>query len=396
MTTVQTAGLARAVRALPSALQPTWLESAWAGRFGAGGLAADMRHIKSEVDLTAAGIHGQSSARGAIVRNGEDVGTITRYLHLHPSGRLEAQHSYLQIHGTHQGTGFARALNDHAWSKYADAGVDDVTVHAAVSVGGYAWARQGFEILSSGADDAAHKVSRAEKITRLVDTARRAGRIGDAAFQALEPRLFRGGKITADTLASVRELAAMPETGRAALLGQDWYGIRPIERTQAWWAGRAPGGYEAVQAGVSHLTQPENVRDASIAAARRISGQLPPALDAINVARVGERELGRVGGGASLNRGAQDVATHLDLGGGNEVLSAKSRVTYTTELGHRVVIGTRLDEMRGIVGYEDLPDAITSPTTSRSLNGIWRELGITRVEGLGGEFVREVRPKRSR
>ncbi|MCZ4497275.1 MAG: hypothetical protein JWM25_1860, partial [Thermoleophilia bacterium] len=239
MTAISQAAIKRVVTDIPDAMRPSWLKETWSGEHGTGGLRARVNSASSSLELTPNGMSGRSAASGSVLEGESRVGRFNRDQTLHASGRLEVHHSLMTIDSSRQGTGYARSFNDRAFARYAEAGVDDVTIDAALSMGGYAWARQGFELVGNGADEVARATNRAEKLTRLVDRSR--SKIDDAAYAELEPRLYRGGELRPDTLTSVQELAAMP-VGRSVLVGNSWSGIRPIERANTWWAGRAPGG----------------------------------------------------------------------------------------------------------------------------------------------------------
>lgn len=74
----------------------------------------------------------------------EPVGRITRQFVVDRTGEMEALHTTLALDRGFQGKGFARAFNDHMEGWYAESGVDRVSLEAASSVGGYAWARDGY------------------------------------------------------------------------------------------------------------------------------------------------------------------------------------------------------------------------------------------------------------
>lgn len=376
MTAISQAAINRVVAGVPDAMRPSWLEKTWSGSHGTGGLRAEVESASSRLELTPNGMSGTSSADGSVRLGSSHVGEFTRDQTLHGSGRLEVHHSYMHLDSSMQGTGFARSFNDQAFARYADAGVDDVTIEAALSMGGYAWARQGFELVSSGSDEIARATSRASQVTGLVDGARR--RIDDATFAELEPRLYRGGQLRADTITSVQELAAMP-VGRSVLVGSYWEGVRPIERTATWWAGRTPGGVEDIQRGVSHLLKPADTTAAVGAASRRIAANLPPALDPSTLGRAFERTLRNVGGGASLD-GERGARTLLRLERGDKLDSLSSSAALTTMDGQSIVLETRLGRDGTLRGEEYLPSTLDGVGTRRALNAAWRELGVADVD----------------
>lgn len=81
------------------------------------------------------------------IRKGhEEAATSTRELALDGAGRLVAHHETLYVNPKHQNQGIADKFNAHAVAEYQRLGVDRIDLHAGDTVGGYAWARQGFRI----------------------------------------------------------------------------------------------------------------------------------------------------------------------------------------------------------------------------------------------------------
>lgn len=74
---------------------------------------------------------------------GNNVGTIERKIH--HSDRT-VYNEYFQILPTYQGGGFAAGITQDLEAWYASNGVDQIKVHANIDVGGYTWARLGFEL----------------------------------------------------------------------------------------------------------------------------------------------------------------------------------------------------------------------------------------------------------
>ncbi|GIG57046.1 hypothetical protein Lfu02_14180 [Longispora fulva] len=73
----------------------------------------------------------------------EPVGSITREL-IRDGNVVEAQHVTLKLDANVRGAGFARAFNDHLENWYVESGVERISLRAAMNVGGYAWAREGY------------------------------------------------------------------------------------------------------------------------------------------------------------------------------------------------------------------------------------------------------------
>jgi predicted RNA binding protein YcfA (HicA-like mRNA interferase family)/GNAT superfamily N-acetyltransferase/uncharacterized protein YwbE len=78
--------------------------------------------------------------------NGKQVGVIERHLAEDKNGKLFVRGKVLKIDDTqYQGKGFASALAKRAEAAYRKMGVDRIEIRAGLDVGGYAWARSGFE-----------------------------------------------------------------------------------------------------------------------------------------------------------------------------------------------------------------------------------------------------------
>jgi hypothetical protein len=372
MTRTQLQGMLKDV---PNAMRPGWLERTWSGAHGTGELNARVATTESYLELHRDALSGTSQAKGFVDLDGSQVGRFTRDLRLHPNGRLEVHHSWLKLDAEAHGTGFARGFNDQAFARYAQAGVDDVTIHAALTVGGYAWARQGFELVGEGVDDMARAVDRAAKVTRLVDRARQ--RLDPAEFARLDQRLYRGGPLRPDALTSVQELAALP-VGKSILVGSSWHGARPIERSSTWWDGRSAGGATDIARGVSHLEDPDRMTDVTRDAAHRIAAHLPAALDPATVTHAFESRMRNVGGGHVIDADG-GPATRISL-----LQDTPGRITTEARLrtdgGEAITFNIQRAPDDEIHGVEYLPETLAGLSTKRAFASAWRELGVTDVE----------------
>lgn len=287
-------------RVLPDALQPTWAEQTWSGTFGSRSLRALVEETTGSLHLTRESVRGELSAIGEVFRRTSEVGELVRSVELRPTGELVANHGFLELEDAVQGTGFARAFNDHAFARYADGGVERVELNASLEVGGYAWARQGFELLSDEVDEADRVVARGQLLARFVREARDSGAITAAQAHALEPRLVDSwGRLPPDALTSVQELAAMPEVGRSVLLGQSWAGVRPIERTRSWWSASPPTG-------------PADARAAAARLRGAVAEQLPALHDPDRLGAAIERRTGRPLRGAETVLRREHELTSID------------------------------------------------------------------------------------
>ncbi|MBM0239325.1 hypothetical protein JNW88_23235, partial [Micromonospora sp. ATA32] len=77
--------------------------------------------------------------------DGVNVGRVVRSFQRDHDGNLFVEHASLRLSERVQGQGFAREWNGHLMEWYRHSGVERIEVHAASTVGGYAWARDGFD-----------------------------------------------------------------------------------------------------------------------------------------------------------------------------------------------------------------------------------------------------------
>jgi hypothetical protein len=73
------------------------------------------------------------------------IGTFSRLVARDEAGDLFVVHELLKIGRTHQGSGFQAAFNGNLLDWYRRSGVKYVKVGANIDVGGYAWARAGYD-----------------------------------------------------------------------------------------------------------------------------------------------------------------------------------------------------------------------------------------------------------
>ncbi len=95
--------------------------------------------------------------------NGNEVGEFKRVFKINKEGVFMVEHEYLLMDSAVQGQGFAKQFNAHAFAGYKKMGVERTQLQADIDVGGYAWAREGYDWAP---DDAP---SLAEILTRVDD-----------------------------------------------------------------------------------------------------------------------------------------------------------------------------------------------------------------------------------
>lgn len=119
---------------------------------------------------------------------GNRVGSVIRFLREGDHGEIFADHDWFNIeYPSAQGKGLAQAFNDNALAQYQRLGVDRIELHAGLTVGPYAWARQGYRLKDpegKGPEDDEHY---------------RRGWVSDRLLKVrykLVPALIADGKIT--------------------------------------------------------------------------------------------------------------------------------------------------------------------------------------------------------
>jgi pterin-4a-carbinolamine dehydratase/2'-5' RNA ligase len=167
-------------------------------------------------------IYGTGRDQSVIISARADDGTnLTRKFTRNESGELSVDHAYFKVPEDQQGSGLAKAIMRGSFDEYERLGVDQVTVHANIDVGGYAWARFGF------------KPNNPDLVARLLH--RRIDGLPDLTVgqrRALERLVDEGDDVTAiwriaDTRIGEREV------GKEILKDQDWYGTLRMDDREA-------------------------------------------------------------------------------------------------------------------------------------------------------------------
>lgn len=78
-------------------------------------------------------------------KEGAVAGNFKRIIFRNASGQLEVHHNYFKLESRFEGTGFGSRFVRHLEQKYKKLGVDKISLFANLDVGGYAWARMGFD-----------------------------------------------------------------------------------------------------------------------------------------------------------------------------------------------------------------------------------------------------------
>jgi GNAT superfamily N-acetyltransferase len=187
--------------------------------------------------------------------DGRKVGKFNRGLHVDPEdGKLYAVHGDLEIDPNLQGQGFAQAFNANLIDWYRANGVDRVNLYANLDVGGYAWARAGYDWAEEEGPATIRKLLH-QGVAGNPDLQKKPHRSSDQPYRAAR---FRS--IPAERLDEQRKLAQqMIERMESLEFGDPDYPT-PYEVSQLgrwegagkddWWAGKAVmmgSGWEAVR-----------------------------------------------------------------------------------------------------------------------------------------------------
>ncbi|WP_228544316.1 glycosyltransferase [Micromonospora sp. S-DT3-3-22] len=200
--------------------------------------------LRLRVDLTdpfSVGVHRNEVVVRATVHDGDgaNVGRVVRSFHRDHDGSLFVEHVSLKLADQVQGRGFARELNGHLTGWYRYSGVARIEVHAASTVGGYAWARDGYDWAPDTGHRANAVLDRLRAELREVDAdIALAGRATDGP---VDPDRLRARYGTTDPQRVLAEAYRQREAGREILdraarhpFGSSRYPT-PFEISQAGW-----------------------------------------------------------------------------------------------------------------------------------------------------------------
>jgi GNAT superfamily N-acetyltransferase len=187
--------------------------------YGDHGLRLDVSHVTPEA--------GKLSVGGNILdRDGNVAGEAWRVFHRDPDGTVWAQHDYLELKPNYQGQGFAKAFNDDLYDWYRQSGVQYVKTHANIDVGGYTWARQGFDFATKlSAEDVMYRLRLQLKDVDVDSAEARAAR-GLLDRAARHPFGSDGYPSAYEVSQLGRVRGATTWLGKRAMLGSSWDGVR--------------------------------------------------------------------------------------------------------------------------------------------------------------------------
>ncbi len=183
---------------------------------------------------------------------GEPVGHFVRNIGELEDGSPYAYHNEFRLDAAYQGKGFGSALSAHAEDAYRRAGVREIHLETD-EVGGYAWARAGYEInggAGQGVNETGVPTSTLEGLRKLEGRAKYAKRLlteeEQEAFLALLPEYILTNpspppytyryEIPPGGFTSIADVAAFGVedavdgtwTGKRFLIGASWRGVKKL------------------------------------------------------------------------------------------------------------------------------------------------------------------------
>lgn len=156
-------------------------------------------------------------------RSGAEVGMATRTI-VRPNGDEPGyvMHQEFELQPGVQGTGFGSRFNAHAEEVYREQGMDRIELGANEDVGGYAWARAGYDFQPVGEDGLDTRVFVAERARE------KAGGYDDATGKEIE-------RVASKRDATPIEFAMIGHTpgattwpGKEIMLGSSWSGVKKL------------------------------------------------------------------------------------------------------------------------------------------------------------------------
>lgn len=149
--------------------------------------------------------------------SGADIGECCRTIH--PASQARVNHNYLVLNEGHRGQGFATRFNEHAEEAYRANGIRMVTLHANIDVGGYAWARAGYDFRNAITRQATASTAYRASVKRGDST--------DIKDQFM--RHLTSGKATPLDIAMVGHTpGATTWPGKEVMLDSDWQGVKML------------------------------------------------------------------------------------------------------------------------------------------------------------------------
>ena len=166
---------------------------------------------------------------GVISVDGVHAGPVARRFYRDDQAKLVVSNYALMLEPWAQRHGFATAFARRMEDYYRRSGVDRIVVHATDTIGGYAWAVQGFDWNPDRIDDSiANVVQRLNTVANQVHS-----QLARRALAEMTVRLVGGrGEVRPfGRLPTPDEIAALttedvPDLGKRVMLSSDWHGVK--------------------------------------------------------------------------------------------------------------------------------------------------------------------------
>ena len=148
--------------------------------------------------------------------NGDSIGEFERIIH----SDCEVHNEYLKLDRIEQGSGFGAKLYENSELTYLEAGIENVTIYANIDVGGYAWARMGFDFVNDTNREDIHEsilrnYAEKHKVTRVLAINELANSFG-ITYKS------KGWEFAAFTNSDGER------KGKKVMLGSDWFAKKSI------------------------------------------------------------------------------------------------------------------------------------------------------------------------
>ena len=153
-------------------------------------------------------------------RDGNVIGNAERIIR--PPDQRTVEHGGMAFEGPFQGQGFASRYNAHVEDAYRENGIEKITLNANFDVGGYAWARAGYDFSGGGGR---HSGGRASVAAR----ARKEGRKFNPDVQAEIERVASNPNASPIDFAMIGHQPGVSTwPGKQIMLGSVWEGVKTL------------------------------------------------------------------------------------------------------------------------------------------------------------------------
>jgi GNAT superfamily N-acetyltransferase len=202
-------------------------------------IAEEVTHAFSERTGTLAGgeinAYGELEMEGVVeVPDGDDVkeiGTYKRRFEPDGEGGLRVNHEFFSLYNKHQGQGIGSQFLKDSEDYYRDLGVTEITVEANIDVGGFAWARLGFDFQSG--DTAVNFVN---ELYKWDDGTPEFSSGLDGLLTKATKYEASGDPSDAPSAFEISQIGHTPGAkkwpGKQFMLGQNWEGIKYLDYPQ--------------------------------------------------------------------------------------------------------------------------------------------------------------------